>query len=232
MVRACNGRDLPHGNPNKVYLLRATSSSHEIYDVTDPGRPSLVRVVIANLGDTHKSWWECDTGIAYLVSDGRPQGWRVSRMTKVYDLSDPANPVFLRNFGLVGQQPGATGQAPINLHGPISLGPNGDAFGAGKNRIYFGYGTNSRGVLQIVDRSKLLNDPSLGPLVPDVPGPSTSPRINPSVDQLLFPQLGKLDLFPSAGAHTTLPALGMTVPDFADNTQGAVRDFVVITNEA
>src|SRR3989442_11954909 len=88
-------------------------------------------------------------------------------MTKVFDLSDPANPVFLRNFGLVGQEPGSTGPAPINLHGPISLGPNGLPNGSGKNRIYFGYGTSSQGVLQIVDRDKLLNDSSLGPLVPD-----------------------------------------------------------------
>ena len=225
MVRACNGSDLPKGNKDKVYLLRATSSSHEIYDVTNPSNPSLVKVIIGPLADTHKNWWECDTGIAYLVADGRPEGWKVSRMTKVYDLSDPANPIFIRNFGLVGQQPGSTlpsNQVPINLHGPISLGPNGDPFGAGKNRIFFGYGTNSRGVLQIVDRDKLLNDPTL----------TTATRIAPTVDQLLFPQIGKLDLFPSAGAHTTLPVMQMAVPDFADNTQGAVRDFIVITDEA
>ena len=29
-------------------------------------------------------------------------------MTQIYDLSDPAHPLFIRNFGLVGQQPGAT----------------------------------------------------------------------------------------------------------------------------
>src|SRR5207245_6488347 len=156
----------------------------------------------------------------YLGSDGRPGGWRVSRMTKVFDLSDPANPVFLRNFGLVGQEPGSTGPAPINLHGPISLGPNGLPNGSGKNRIYFGYGTSSQGVLQIVDRDKLLNDPSLTPAT----------RIAPTVAQLLFPQVGKLDLFPSAGAHTTFPVLRQPVPDFSDNTGGAVRDFVVITN--
>ena len=46
----------------------------------------------------------------------------------------------------------------FNLHGPISLGPNGLPNGSGKNRIYFGYGTSSQGVLQIVDRDKLLND--------------------------------------------------------------------------
>jgi len=234
MVRACNGDALPIKD-SKVYLLRATSNAHEVYDVSEPSNPRLVKVVLGDLRDTHKSWWECDTGIGYLVSDGRQQGWRVSRMTKVYDLRDPANPVFLRNFGLVGQQPGSAlpdDRVPVNLHGPISLGPNGDASGAGKNRVYLGYGTNSRGVLQIVDRDRLLNDPSLGPLVPDAPGSSSSPRIAPSEAQLLYPQLGRLDLFASAGAHTTLPVMRVPVPDFRGNTQGAVRDFVIITNEA
>src|SRR6266481_7843353 len=73
-------------------------------------------------------------------------------MTQVYDLSDPAKPVFIRNFGLPGQQPGSTGATPADLHGPISTGPKG-------NRIYFGYSTNKDGVLQIVDREKLLNGP-------------------------------------------------------------------------
>jgi len=230
MVRACSGDVLPNGIKGHTYLLRTLGTDgHQVWDVTVPENPTLVSTVISGLRDTHKSWWECDTGIAYVVSDGRPEGWRVSRMTKVFDLSDPANPKFIRNFGLVGQQPGSTLQPiPINLHGPISLGPNGVPAAVagqpnvGKNRIYFGYGTNSAGVLQIVDRDKLLNDPSLTPAT----------RIAPTEAQLLFPQVGRLDLFPSAGAHTTLPVPGVAVPDFADNTQGAVRDFVVITNEA
>ena len=41
-------------------------------------------------------------------------------MTQVYDLSDPTRPRFIRNFGLPGQQPGATGEVPVELHGPIS----------------------------------------------------------------------------------------------------------------
>ena len=31
-------------------------------------------------------------------------GWRAERMTQVFDLSDPANPVHIRDFGLVGQE--------------------------------------------------------------------------------------------------------------------------------
>ena len=44
-----------------------------------------------------KNWWECDTGIAYLVAG--PLDWRAYRMTEVYDLSDPTKPVFMRDFG-------------------------------------------------------------------------------------------------------------------------------------
>ncbi|TAK00896.1 hypothetical protein EPO44_09430 [bacterium] len=217
MVRACNGSDLPKGDPAKVYLLRATANSHEVYDTTDPANPSLVRTVVGNLGGTHKNWWECDTGIAYLVSDGRTledanppsPNWRTDRMTQIFDLSDPANPVFLRNYGLVGQEPGSTGPVPTGVHGPISLGPAG-------NRVYFGHGTGSNGILQIVDREKLLT----GPFNPTEPTP----------EDLLAPQIGRLDTSPSMGAHTVFPVLGMDV--FPKNAQGRFRDIIVLVNEA
>src|SRR5262249_48712569 len=134
MVRACDGRSLPKGDPNKIYLLRPFGGQgHEVWDVTDPARPALVTRVSTGLKDTHNTWWECDTGIAYLGS-GVPD-WRTRRMTEVYDLSGPAKPVKIRDFGLVGQEPGASGAVPVDLHGPVSTGPQ-------SNRIYFGYGTN------------------------------------------------------------------------------------------
>ena len=69
MVHACDGKTLPHGDPNKVYLLRTFGGQgHEIWDVTKPEAPTLITRVSWGLKDTHKSWWECDTGIAYLVS--------------------------------------------------------------------------------------------------------------------------------------------------------------------
>ena len=61
-------------------------------------------MLLEGLRNTHKSFWECDTGIAYVISG--PKDWRTRRMTKIYDLSDPANPRFIRDFGLPGQQPG------------------------------------------------------------------------------------------------------------------------------
>src|SRR2546423_1622271 len=90
--------------------------------------PEASNMRLVGLSATHKNWWECDTGIAYLVS-GAP-GWRTRRMTQVYDLSDPAHPVKIRDFGLPGQEPGTSGTVPAELHGPISIGPEG-------NRVYF-----------------------------------------------------------------------------------------------
>jgi hypothetical protein len=194
MVRLCNGRDLPRADRTKVYLLRSFGrSAHEIWDVTDPSKATRVVVVVSGLRDTHKSWWECETGIAYLVSG--PPEWRTRRMTQIYDLADPAKPTFIRHFGLPGQQPGSTGAVPTELHGPISTGPRG-------NRVYFGFGTGANGILQIVDREKLLSGPK-----------------EPTEANLLYPQIARLDLPPDAGAHTAFPLLDMQIAEFANQKQ-------------
>lgn len=229
MVRLCNGSDLPRADKSKVYLLRSFgNSAHEVWDVTDPTKPSRVTGVVSGLTNTHKSWWECDTGIAYVVS-GDP-AWRTRRMTKIYDLGDPAKPVFIRDFGLHGQQPGTTGPVPTELHGPMSLGPKG-------NRVYFAYGTARAGVVQIVDRQKLLTGPK-----------------DPTEANLLYPQLARIDLPPDAGAHTAFPLLGLQLAEFAKqklprnapapgsghehgdsiplNTTQAHRDFIAVVSES
>ncbi len=205
MVRVCSGRDLPRAARDRTYLLRTLGhSAHELWDVTLPGPPARIAVVADGLRGTHKNWWECDTGIAYLVS-GVP-GWRTSRMTQVFDLSDPRKPVHIRDYGLPGQEPGASGSVPTGLHGPVSSGPKG-------GRVYFGHGTSSGGILQIVDRDKLLK------------GSKVPLRAN-----LLAPQIGRYDLDASYGAHTAFPVTGMEVKG-ADGCM-VKRDFVVITNEA
>ena len=206
MVRVCDGKTLPKGDPSKTYMLRVFGGrAHEIWDVTDPAKPALLTRIVEGLKDTHKSWWECDTGIAYLVSG--VEGWRVRRMTQVFDLSDPAKPVHIREFGLVGQEPGASGAVPTDLHGPVSTGPQG-------NRVYFGYGTNKGGVLQIVDREKLLNGPK-----------------EPTPENLRYPVVGQLDMLPFNGAHTVFPMLKMPIAEFAHDKDGKVRDFVMIVDE-
>ena len=207
MVRVCDGATLPHADKSKVYMLRTFgNSAHEIWDVTDPAKPRLLTNVVNKLKGTHKNWWECDTGIAYLVSG--VGGWRTRRMTLVYDLSDPARPRFIREFGLPGQQAGAKGESPTELHGPISTGPKG-------NRVYFGYGTDKAGILQIVDRDKLLNGPK-----------------EPTDANLRYPEVGRLELPPTNGAHTTFPVLGMDVAEFAKDAGGSKRDFAVIVDES
>jgi hypothetical protein len=206
MVRICPGRTLPKGDPAKFYMLRVFGdTAHEMWDVTSPERPQLITTIIKGLRSTHKNWWECDTGIAYLVSG--PQGWRVRRMTKVYDLSDPAKPVFIRDYGIDGQQPGATGEPPFELHGPISTGPK-------RNRVYFGHGNNKFGIMQIVDRQKLLS------------GPKDVTREN-----LLYPQVSRLDFPTNSGAHTVFPLLDMQIEDFK-RSKDATRDFIVAVNES
>jgi hypothetical protein len=206
MVRVCAGKELPHGEAGRFYLLRTFGNSwHEVWDVTDPARPRQV-TRIGPLKGTHKNWWECDTGIAYLVSG--VGGWRTRRMTQIYDLSDPAHPKFIRNFGLPGQQPGASGEVPVELHGPISTGPAG-------NRVYFGYGTNKDGIVQIVDRQKLLTGPA-----------------EPTPAYLSYPEIGRLVLPPSAGAHTAFPLLKMNVAEFAHDAQSGERDFVAVVDES
>jgi len=189
MVRVCDGSQLPRADKNKVYLLRSYGgSAHEVWDVTDPAKPTRVTVVVKGLRDTHKSWWECDTGIAFLVS-GLPD-WRTRRMTQIFDLSDPSEPSLIRNFGLPGQQPGSTGPVPTELHGAMSTGPKG-------NRVYFGYGTGASGIVQIMDREKLLKGAK-----------------DPTEANLTYGQIARLDLPPDMGAHTTFPLLGMQLGEF------------------
>src|SRR5207248_722622 len=175
---------------------------HETWDVTDPAKPKVLARLLG-MTDTHKNYWECEGGIAYLVST--PPGWR-TRMTQVYDLSDPANPLKIRDFGLVGQQPGATGAVPVAIHGLISTGPKG-------NRVYFAFGTNKGGIMQIVDREKLLKGPK-----------------EPTPENLLYPQVGRLDLSAFNGAHTAFPVLGVAIPEFA-HEKASTRNFVVVTDE-
>jgi len=128
-------------------------------------------------------------------------------MTEVYDMSDPAHPVKIRDFGLPGQQPGASGPIPEQLHGMISLGAHG-------NRIYFGYGTNKNGIMQIVDRDKLTHGPK-----------------EPSAENLLYPEVGRLVMTPFNGAHTAFPMPKMPIAEFAKDAVGADRDIVMIVDE-
>ncbi len=210
MVRACAGKDMPKGDKSKYYLLRSFgTTAHEVWDVTVPEKPVIVSTPVRGLRDTHKNYWECDTGIAYLVSG--PKGWGTRRMLQVFDLSDPAKPVHIRDFSLPGQEPGSknptTPDSKYQIHGAISTGVKG-------NRIYIGYGTANNGILQILDREKLLKGAK-----------------EPTVENLLYPQVSLMYTSPTMGAHTTLPIMGVEIKDFASN-KVAKRDLIALTNES
>ena len=128
-------------------------------------------------------------------------------MLEIYDLKNPAKPVKIRDFGLPGQQPGAAGGIPAPLHGPISTGIDG-------NRVYLAYGPLKEGIFQIVDREKLLHGPA-----------------DPTTENLLYPQVGRMDMSSLHGAHTSFPLLRMPLADFAKSRVGALRDFVMIVSE-
>jgi hypothetical protein len=204
MTRVCDGKTLPKGDPAKTYLLgNFGNSAQELYDVSDPSNPALIWRA-AGFKKTHKNFSECDTGIAYLVTT--PDGWR-GRGASIYDFGDPLHPKFIRNFSLVGAQPGASGPEPPPLHGPISTGVLG-------NRVYFAYGSGERGILQIVDRKKLLEGPA-----------------DPTVENLLAPQIARLDLPPAQGAHTAFPLIGVKVAEFARDKGNPVHNYIVLTGE-
>jgi hypothetical protein len=189
------------------------------------------------LRNTHKMWWECKTGVAYLPGSrdvAAPNRWRQGQSLVVADWSDPAHPQYIRTFGLVGGQPGATGPVSTSLHGPISTHDHPNATGKLArgataddvigNRIYTAWGVGDDGVLQILDRKKLL-PASLG-------GTWTGDADRPSEADLLAPQVARLDMSPDQGGHTSMPVFGLTPASYRDFTEFKTRDIVLLASEA
>lgn len=208
MTRVCGGGELPKADPSKFYLLRTFGDSgQEIFDVTKPEEPKRVWSA-TGVRSTHKNYWECDTGIAYLVNTGDADKWRIQRVTHIYDLSNPEQPVKIREYSLPEHLKTASGAQPAAIHGPISGGP-------GLNRVFFGYGTNRGGVAQIVDREKLLKGT----------GDITEASIKDA-------EIGRVTLPNFVGAHTVFPLYGMDLPRFAQDKTQRTRNFVAIVNES
>lgn len=242
-VRICLGSDLPGGVSGNVYLMRnvqgSSASGYEVWDVTNVSNPTLVGAM-RNLRSSHKMWWECKTGIAYLpgsrdTTSGQPL-WRQSQSMMIVDWSNPASPHYVRTFGLPGGQPGATGPVSTSLHGAISAHDHPNA--AGKlvsgvdvigNRVYAAWGVGSNGVVQILDRTKLLPPPY---------GTFTGDIDNPTNAQLVSAQVGYMDMSPDQGGHTTMPVFGVAPKSLQCSSTACpgatphLRDLVVDTSEA
>ena len=210
-LQTCSGAELPNDNrdDDKVYMHREVGNDvHELWDVTVPEKPVFMDNIGAFVNGTHKAWWECSTGIAYLTN-GLDQ-WN-TRVLSIWDLSNPTNPVHIRDYiGLPGAQPGGdpTGRRMTSIHEPLYL----------DGKVYMAYGSNSHGILQILDNDKLLKG-------------GFSPT-NPSDEELLVPVISRLDWPDSQGVHTAVPVLGMNLPDFEGFNQGSLRDFLVVVNES
>jgi len=218
-VRACSGSTLPHADKNKSYLIRSYGrSAWELWDVSEPAKPSRMSVLVTGFINTNSGWWECDTGIAY-VGGGPSEGWSHKDMGKdnhdalnhatIFDLSDPAKPVLVRTFGLPGQQQDSSVAQPTSgLHGILSTGPKG-------NRVYLSNGDAANGIVEILDREKLLNGPK-----------------ELTDDNLRYPVLGRIDLPPDTGADMSFPLVGMPLPEFEKQRGGgAVKDFLAVIGE-
>jgi len=236
--RACLGSDLPKGIPGKVYLMRNVQtntlsvSGYEVWDVTNVSNPTLVGQM-RNLRNTHKHWWECKTGLAFLPGSKAAPRWRQGQSMMIVDWSDPANPIYLRTHGLPGGQPSGTGPIPPSLHGAISAHEHPNAAGllaraAGPddsigNRIYGAWGVGDDGVLQVLNRRKLLPHPY---------GDWTGNPDDPTNDQLEAPQTSILWMSPDQGGHTSMPVFGLKPKSYANFTEFQTRDIVLLASES
>jgi len=79
----------------KDYLLRNQESGEftgfEVWDITDKAKPRMIST-ISPLQAAHKSWWDAETGYAYL--SGTQAGWRGQHLI-IYDLRNPSQPKFV-----------------------------------------------------------------------------------------------------------------------------------------
>jgi hypothetical protein len=262
MTRMCLARDLPGSAANdiRVYLLRniqgnaGQRSGYEIWDVTDIRGPKPVAALLG-IRNTHKLWWECTSGLAYMPGSKdvpAPSRWRTGQSMVIYDWSHPPAavsggtapvysdyPKYIRTYGLVGGQPApnGTGPTPPSLHGPISTfehqqaghplaraaGPD-DVIG---NRIYLAYGVGDDGVLQIVDRKKLL--PATPPYNGSWNGVNPDTPTNAEIEAA---QAGILYMSPDQGGHTSMPVFGLTPASYANFTEFKTRDIVLLASES
>src|SRR5690348_276831 len=246
MVRVCDGKTGVLGTTGQYYMLRNTANTHEVWNVTDPVNPVRTAVIQPAPGafftNTHKNWWECDTGIAYLVAgagpaSAAPDGWRTNQHVKIYDISNPSNPVPIRDIGLVGQNPDCgppactATTATCGVHGPISIWHNPANPGEEINRVYIPYGTSSNGVFQIVDRLKVLPDFTTQAGLHIAGLWNGADPFSPTDDELRALVVGSMDMTPTEGAHTSFPMYGIPLQHYQGFASNTTRDLVALISE-
>ena len=265
MNMICDGSVLPNGTAGHVYLLRENGAkSHEVWDVTDPANPGdgmghfvPLSIPVVGLNVTHRSWWDCRTGIAYIVGGATQaggDGWNPksspNQHLKIFSLADPAHPQYIMDFGYPGQNPGSTFvmpgteaspigngnmTVPPGVHGPIVVSTfNGNAVAGGKaiNRLYMPYGVGSDGIIQIVDLTRMLPPTTAGgqPYVGSGTGTYANPA-KPTDAELLQGQVGVLYMPGVEGGHSSFPYYGIPLSQYANFTNNNVRDILAVSSE-
>jgi hypothetical protein len=258
------------------------TAKQEIWDVTDPTAPLFVSDVLVDnfrfqggggpegfvaaplppvLDHAHKNWWECDTGVAYIVGGKEADNFGTMQHIYVYNLRDPTHPVFIRQYAIAGGQRPAhentgsctnapsdtcyqgTTNPPGGLHGPISMGNL-------VNRVYSAWGIMKDGLVQITARDKLINgcfttaasaweqtgtatgfNPSASSTCAAKPGSG----INPSQSDSLFPQISVITMQTTQGGHSTMPVLGVPLPTeqsaYLDQGRSVGLDLLFVASE-
>jgi hypothetical protein len=242
MVKLCDGNALPGTlYPGRTFLLRENGAvSHEVWDVTDPANPTWVSTPVSGLDVTHRNWWDCSTGIGYIVGgatspkDASYDGWNAAsspnQHLKIYDLSDPYHPKYIMDFGYPGQNPGSTfvmpgtettsRTVPPGVHGPIVVSTlNGKAV----NRLYMPYGVGSDGIIQINDLTKVLPPPYGTGHYNDVRSPSDA--------ELLQGQIGVVYMPGAEGGHSAMPLYNIPLKQYKNFTNNNVRDIMAVSSE-
>ena len=242
--RMCLGSELNNGAgevelpPDSVYLMRNVQSNnvadtgYQVWDVTDVTNPTLV-YWLHGITRAHKPWWECNTGIAYLPGSRIVDDWRTTQSMVIVDWSDLGDPKYLRTHGLPGGQPSGTGPEPPNLHGAISAHEHPNAGGmlarsAGTtdvigNRVYLAYGVGGDGVMQVLDRQKLLPPPY---------GTFDDDLNNPTDAELDSAQASIVYMSPDQGGHSSFPVFGMEPKSYQNFTEFQKRDIVLLASES
>ena len=101
----CLGSDLPQGDNGQGLFVAQhpgeyRQSGYEVWDVTDVQKPVLASA-LRDIRSTHKVWWECNTGIAYMPGskDTRvPYGVKRSPWSSSIGKIRNAAPIYIRTL--------------------------------------------------------------------------------------------------------------------------------------
>ena len=225
----------------------AQMSGYEVWDVTDVKKPVLASA-LRGIRSTHKLWWECNTGIAYMPGQQRRHVrlplWRQSQSMVIVDWSNPARSSESTSALTVwsGGQPGATGPVPTSLHGAISAHehPNAaDKLARGQRRQH-----HREPRLRGMGRWRRWRDDDSGPeeaLTPLslVAVHTRATLTNPPKLTCWLRKPGSFTCRPDQGGHTSMPVFGLAPTSLQCSSTAYpgvpspdMRDIVLLASEA